>query len=180
MARDMNLFVNDDGKAYHIYSSEHNSTLHISELNESFTDHIGHFTRNFPFRWMEAPAIFKRKGLYYLLASGCTGWGPNAARSAVANSILGPWVELENPCQGVNPQNGLGPELTFGGQSTCVFPVHGKEDGYIAMLDIWKPENAIDGLYVWLPVNFDGHSFAVEWSDTWDLSTFDQSQAHDS
>ena len=30
MARDMNLFVDDDGKAYHIYSSEDYSTLHIS------------------------------------------------------------------------------------------------------------------------------------------------------
>ena len=30
MARDMTLFVDDDGKAYHIYSSESNSTLHLS------------------------------------------------------------------------------------------------------------------------------------------------------
>jgi hypothetical protein len=29
MARDMNLFVDDDGTAYHIYTSEENSTVHI-------------------------------------------------------------------------------------------------------------------------------------------------------
>ena len=32
MARDMTLFVDDDGKAYHIYASEENSTLQISQL----------------------------------------------------------------------------------------------------------------------------------------------------
>ena len=36
MARDMNLFVDDDGKAYHIYASEDNSTLHISELTDDY------------------------------------------------------------------------------------------------------------------------------------------------
>ena len=49
---------------------------------------------------MEAPAIFKHKGKYYFIASGCTGWAPNAARSAVAKNIAGPWTELKNPCVG--------------------------------------------------------------------------------
>lgn len=35
---------------------------------------------------MEEPAVFKRKGKYYLIASGCTAWEPNTARSAVADS----------------------------------------------------------------------------------------------
>jgi len=34
MAREMTLFVDDDGKAYHIYSSEENSTTHISLLTD--------------------------------------------------------------------------------------------------------------------------------------------------
>ena len=41
MARDMNLFVDDDGKAYHIYASEENSTLQIAQLNDDYTDHNG-------------------------------------------------------------------------------------------------------------------------------------------
>jgi hypothetical protein len=110
---------------------------------------------------------------YYLIASGCTGWGPNAARSAVADSILGPWEELENPCVGINPQNQLGPEKTFGGQSTCVLPVQGKQDAYIAMFDIWRPEDAIDGRYVWLPVTFNHGGLQVTWIDEWELSIFD-------
>ena len=174
MARDQNLFVDDDGTAYHIYSSEHNSTLHISVLTDDYLSHAGTYTRNFPFRWMEAPAVFKRKGKFYLIASGCTGWKPNDARAAVADDILGPWKELGNPAVGVNPENGLGPEKTFGGQSTYVLPVQGKDDAYIAMFDIWCPKNAIDGRYIWLPIEFEGDAIKVKWMDEWDLSSFDQ------
>ena len=85
MSRDMTIFVDDDGKAYHIYSSEENSTTHIAELTPDYTGHTGKFVRAFPGRFMEAPAIFKHKGKYYFIASGCTGWAPNAARSAVAD-----------------------------------------------------------------------------------------------
>ncbi len=169
MARDMTLFVDDDGKAYHIYSSEHNSTLHIAELTDDYLGHTGKYVRVLEHRWMEAPAVFKYDDNYYLLASGCTGWAPNAARSAIAPTIFGPWEELGNPCVGVNPANGLGPEKTFGGQSTFVLSVHGKPNAYIAMFDMWRPENAIDGRYIWLPIYFNGDVFNIPWSDKWTI-----------
>ena len=64
MARDMNLFVDDDGKAYHIYASEDNSTLHISELTDDYTACSGNYARFFVGRFMEAPAMFKKDGKY--------------------------------------------------------------------------------------------------------------------
>ena len=100
MARDQNLFVDDDGKAYHIYSSEENSTLHISQLTDDYLSDAGKYVRVFSDRYMEAPAMFKHEGKYYLIASDCTGWEPNAARMAWAPAIFGPWEELGNPCVG--------------------------------------------------------------------------------
>jgi hypothetical protein len=141
----------------------------IERLTDDYLDHDGTYIRAFPGRHMEAPAICKRNGKYYLIASGCTGWAPNAARSAVADNILGPWNELGNPCVGINPQSGLGPEKTFGGQSTFILPVEGKEDAYIAMFDIWRPEDAIDGRYVWLPMRFTEDGLVVEWRDEWSI-----------
>lgn len=173
MARDMTLFVDDDQKAYHIFASEENSTLHISLLSDDYLSHAGKNVRVFENRWCEAPAICKRQGRYWMITSGCTGWAPNAARSAVASSIWGPWQELENPCQGVNPSTRLGAEKTFGGQSTYILPVMGKRDAFIALFDIWKPDNAIDGRYVWLPVRFTGAGFTIPWANTWDLGAFD-------
>ena len=161
MARDMNLFVDDDGKAYHIYSSEENSTLHISELNEDYTDCSGRFARFFTGRFMEAPAMFKKEGNYYLIMSGCTGWAPNAGRSAVASSIWGPWKELENPFKGEDA------DLSFHSQSTYVVPAPGTTDRFIYMGDRWTPKNAIDGRYIWLPLNFEGEQPVISWASEW-------------
>lgn len=172
MSRDMTLFVDDDGAAYHVCASEENSTLHISRLSDDFLSTSGRYVRVFENRWHEAPALCKHGGKYWMISSGCTGWAPNPARSAVAESMWGPWTELGNPAAGVNPRNGLGPELTFGAQSTFILPVHGRKDAFIAMFDIWQPDNAIDGRYVWLPMRFTGAGFVVEWRDRWDLSVF--------
>lgn len=168
MARDMNLFVDDDGIAYHLYSSEENSTLHISQLSEDYLTYSGKYARFFPNRYMEAPAIFKTsKGVYYFIGSDCTGWAPNAARSASADSIWGPWTELGNPCIGENAH------LTFLSQSTYILPVQGKEDAFIYMGDRWTPENPIDGKYVWLPIDIVNDRLEIRWMDDWDLTYFD-------
>lgn len=163
MARDMTLFVDDDGKAYHIYSSEENSTLHIAELTGDYLNHSGKYARFFVGRFMEAPAIFKKDGKYHLMASGCTGWAPNAARSAVADDILGEWKELGNPCVGD------GADLTFNSQSTYILPVQGKAGQFIYLGDRWTPNNAIDGRYIWLPIRFEDEKFLIEWKDNWSL-----------
>ena len=144
-----------------IYSSEENSTLHISQLTDDYTSYSGKYARFFPGRFMEAPALFKQKGKYYLIMSGCTGWAPNAGRSAVASSIWGPWKELENPFRGENS------EVSFYSQSTYVLPVPGHADRFIYMGDRWTPENAIDGRYIWLPIRFEGEQPVIEWRAEW-------------
>ncbi|MBN1999686.1 family 43 glycosylhydrolase [candidate division KSB1 bacterium] len=167
MARDMTLFVDDDEKAYHIFASEENSTLHIAELSDDYLSHSGKYIRVFVGRFMEAPAVFKRQGKYYFIGSGCTGWAPNAARSSVAPSIWGPWRELGNPC--------IGPDssLTFFSQSTFVLPVIGKKETFIFMADRWNPQNPIDGRYIWLPMKFQADRIILEWFDEWDLTFLD-------
>jgi len=167
MARDMTLFADDDGKAYHIYSSEENSTLHIAELSDDYLSHTGKYGRFFPGRFMEAPAIFKRNNKYYLMMSGCTGWAPNQARSAVSDGIFGEWKELGDPCIGDSMHT------TFHSQSTFILPVQGKKETYIYMGDRWTPQNAIDGRYVWLPVRFEEDRFFIEWKDQWNWENRD-------
>ncbi len=166
MVRDMTLFVDNDGKAYHIYASEYNGTIQIAELTDDYLGHSGKYARAFVGRWMEAPTVFKHNGLYYFIGSGCTGWIPNAARYAVAKSIWGPWKELGNPCIGSDA------ETTFNSQSTFVLPIAGKKDAFIFMADRWNPKNAIDGRYVWLPIQFNGDKIELSWFKKWKLDTF--------
>lgn len=89
MSRDMTLFVDDDGKAYHIYASEENLTLQVAELTDDYQSHSGKYIRIFPGGHNEAPAIFKHEGVYWMITSGCTGWEPNKARMFSAPSIWG-------------------------------------------------------------------------------------------
>jgi hypothetical protein len=164
-SRDMTLFVDDDGTAYHIYSSEENSTLHIAKLSEDYLSFSGQYVRVFANRYMEGPAIFKKDGKYYIIASGCTGWNPNAARSAVADNIFGPYTELGNPCVGE------GAEITFNSQSTYVLRVGSKKKSFIFMADRWNPKDAIDGRYIWLPIVFENEKPKIMWLDSWTLKS---------
>lgn len=165
MARDMTLFVDDDGAAYHIYASEANGTLHISLLSDDFLEPAGRFVRVFPGRFHEAPAIMKWRGRYFMITSDCTGWTPNTARLSVADSIWGPWEELGNPCIGLAGQI----TTTFNAQSTFILPVQGREDAFIFMADRWNPTNAIDGRYVWLPIQFRHGVPTLSWHESWGL-----------
>ena len=54
-----------------------------------------------------------------------------------------------------------------------MLPVAGKPGVFIALLDIWNPQNAIDGRYVWLPIQLEHDRLRIEWHDEWDLFWFD-------
>ncbi|BCU79724.1 glycoside hydrolase family 43 protein [Luteolibacter sp. LG18] len=162
MSRDMTVFVDDDGKAYLFSASEGNPTMHISELTDDYLGTTGKFLRIFEGRSMEAPAVFKRNGKYHLIASGCTAWEPNAARSCIADSIWGPWKELGNPCKGDKAG------ITFQSQGTYVLPVADKPGSFIFMADRWNKDNLADSRYIWLPIEFDDKNAPViRWQDEW-------------
>ena len=163
MSRDMTLFVDDDGKAYHIYSSEENLTLHIAELTDDYLQHSGRYIRIFPGGHNEAPALFKKDNMYWMITSGCTGWDPNEARMFSASSIWGPWKQHPNPCRGQNS------EKTFSGQSTFVLEL--PENRFIFMADVWKPKSLMYSGHIWLPIQFDEQGVPfIEWTDEVNLS----------
>lgn len=156
MARDQTVFVDDDGKAYHIFSSEDNMTLNIAQLTDDYLRHNGSFVRVAPGGQNEAPTVFKHHGTYWMITSGCTGWAPNAARLFTAKNIFGPWTQLPNPCRGE------GAETTFGGQGAYIYKVAdtklrrrfgGAE--YLFMADVWKPKELGNSGHLWIPIHFE-------------------------
>ena len=172
--RDMNLFQDDDGTAYVIYSSDGNTNTYIAKLSDDYTelsktdgvsvegkDYIVTFIR----LSREAPAMFKYNNQYYMINSGCTGWNPNPANYAIADKVLGKWEVIGNPC--VDD----GASTTYDTQSTCVFKIN--EGEYVYMGDRWKSSYLRDSRYVWLPIEFDvGGYISIKKRSNWNLDIF--------
>ena len=159
-SRDFTVFQDTDGAAYLLHSSEWNATLYIACLSADYLNVTGESVRRFAQRSREAPAIFNRGGKYYLISSGCTGWNPNPAEVAVADSVMGDWTIQGDPCVGADA------ETTFHTQSAFVIPC---ADGrFILMTDRWRPKDLRNSGYAWLPIEWDGDRLILRWHETWD------------
>jgi len=145
MARDMTVYKDEDDKAYLVYASEFNKTMHVCLLSDDYTSPTATYSRITSAINREAPAVFKFQNKYYLITSDCTGWSPNPATYAVADSLLGQWKQMGNPCKGA------GAESTFLSQSTFVLPTANKAV-FIFMADRWNKTDLPNSRYVWLPL----------------------------
>ncbi|WP_060893330.1 RICIN domain-containing protein [Streptomyces europaeiscabiei] len=159
MSRDITVFVDTDGTGYMISAARENYDLQIYRLTADYTGvaalvadpwHGGH---------REAPALFKRGGVYFMLTSGATGWNPNQQQYATATSITGPWTAMAN----------VGDSTTFGSQTAYVLPVQGTSTtSYLYMGDRWGNSfngTVNDSRYVWLPLAFPtSTTMSMSWS----------------
>lgn len=166
MSRDMTLYVDTDGKVYHITSSQENLTLLVSELTDDYLDFTGKYTMVAPGGQNEAPCIFQHDGTYWLICSGCTGWAPNEARMFSAPSIWGPWTQHPSPFVGVaTGYHDMPANKTFGAQGTYIREMDGKT---IFMADIWNERHLSQSLHLWLPIEFGPDGVPViRWTDRW-------------
>ncbi len=166
MSRDITAFVDDDGTGYMVSSARENYDLHIYRLTDDYTDVAELVANPWPGGHREAPALFQRDGVYFMLTSGATGWNPNQQRYATATSLDGEWSEMRD----------VGDATGFDSQTTFVLPVQGTETtSYLYMGDRWG--NASGGLvndseYVWLPVEFpDSRTMSLSWTSELTIDT---------
>jgi beta-galactosidase len=161
-SRDMTVFKDDNGKAYIFYSSEWNKTMHVMQLSDDYLQPVGDIHRIFIGLSREAPAVFKFNGKYYIITSGCTGWAPNVADCSVADSIMGIWKSIGNPCIGKDSQ------ITYYGQSTFILQMPGEKNQFIFIADRWNPQNLRDSRYLWLPLEVDeSGKVKITWQEQW-------------
>ncbi|MFH8801428.1 RICIN domain-containing protein [Streptomyces sp. NPDC017936] len=159
MSRDLTVFVDTDGAGYLVSAARENYDLHIYRLTADHTGvaslvadpwHGGH---------REAPALFKRGGVYFMLTSGATGWSPNQQQYATATSLAGPWTAMTN----------VGDATAYGSQTAYVLPVQGSSGtSYLYLGDRWGNSfggTVNDSRYVWLPLAFpSATSMSLSWS----------------
>ncbi|GGK97453.1 beta-xylosidase [Sphaerisporangium melleum] len=157
MSRDITAFVDDDGAGYMVSAARENADLHIYRLTADYTN-VASLVRVWQGDTREAPALFKRGGVYFMLTSGATGWNPNQQKYSTATSLAGPWSAWQN----------AGDSTTYGSQTMFVLPVQGTQTtSYLYMGDRWGPGFGAayaDSQYVWLPLRFpSATSLALDW-----------------
>ncbi|MFJ1962115.1 RICIN domain-containing protein [Streptomyces massasporeus] len=159
MSRDITVFVDTDGAGYMISAARENYDLQIYRLTADYTGIASLVANPWPGGHREAPALFKRGSVYFMLTSGATGWNPNQQQYATATSIAGPWSAMKN----------VGDSTAYGSQTAFVLPVQGTSGtSYLYLGDRWG--NSFDGTvndsrYVWLPLTFsNATTVSMSWS----------------
>jgi len=155
------LFIDDNGQAYHFYSTESDRSTYVNLLTKDYLKPTRTSLCDLPYQSYKTSAVFKHANKYYMISSTHT----NETIVAMADSISGRWNSIGNPCIGPDA------ERTFGACNSYVIPVQGKQGVFVAMFDRYEmpPENT---RYVWLPVIFDDNKPTIPWYDTWDMTVF--------
>jgi hypothetical protein len=147
MSRDITVFVDTDGAGYMISAANENYDLNVYRLTADYTN-TASLVRSWPGNHREAPALFKRNGVYFMLTSGATGWAPNQQQYSSSTSITGGWSGWTN----------VGDSTAYGSQTAAVLPIQGSQTtSYLYLGDRWGPGfggRYADSQYVWLPLTF--------------------------
>jgi len=87
-------FVDDDGTGYIVYSSQF--VMHIAQLSPDYYGTPVAYGANFTEYFVEAPVMFKRDGLYYVLFGYCCCYCEQGSGVMVhvAKEPLGPYTKL--------------------------------------------------------------------------------------
>ncbi|KAI1270101.1 glycosyl hydrolase [Xylariaceae sp. FL1019] len=151
-SRDLGLFKDDDGTAY-LLTEDRANGLRIDALNSDYTNVT---TATYLFSSLEAPAMFKKDGTYFMFASHLSGWDPNDNVYATATSISGPWSSFTTfATSGSN---------TYSSQTNYILPFG---TGAIYMGDRWVSSNLMRSTYVWLPLTISGTTASMADQVNW-------------
>ena len=149
MSRDITIFQDDDGHVYIVSVSEDNSTLLVSQLDNTLEKLDGKYARVSPGGYNEAPVLFKRNGKYYLITSGVTGWKPNESKLYISDNIFTGWKRVSTIVRSSKENI----DYTFGGQPAFVFYFKGD---IILSLDVWNEKNLGSSTYIFKTIQWDG------------------------
>jgi beta-xylosidase len=168
-ASDMNVFKDDDGKAYVIYCDHGGHgvqgesatyTIRIDRLSDDYLtsgkDGIVVYEKG-----CEAPAMIKHKGKYIAVASGVHGWAGSETVCATAGAPMGPWKH----------QGHITEEKTWNSQVSDLIYLK-ESDTVMALCDQWWIPDKADinkSRYLFLPLLLDQETGRVtmEYHEKW-------------
>ncbi|MDT0488105.1 RICIN domain-containing protein [Streptomyces doebereineriae] len=163
LSRDLGLFQDTDGTGY-LLSEDRNNGLRIDKLSADYlsVDSAVTVLGGSGSSSVEAPAMVKVNGMYYVFGSHLTGWSLNDNIYATATSLGGPWSSFRNfAAPGTH---------TYGSQTANVITVQGSSGtSYLYAGDRWNTADLGSSKLIWLPMTIKGTTVNVGQYPTWSL-----------
>ncbi len=141
-SRDIGMYQARNGKAYLLFE-DRPSGFRIAELSLNYL----HVKKNICLihQHLEGLGLVHYHGLYYVVGSHLTGWGPNPDVYATARSLRGPWSKFRN----IAPPR----TKTYHSQSGFLLKITGtRRTAFIYMGDRWNPRELWNSRYIWMPL----------------------------
>jgi len=158
-SRDCNVFVDNDGKAYFISTTDENTNLGLFEMTDDYLKPISK-TVLCEGQRREAPAIVHIADTYYMISSACTGWDPNQAKLSTSKDIKTGWTPLKN----------IGDHIAFDTQASSILTIKGTEGTvYIYVGDRWMDPDLPRSKIIMLPITFENGQMQLNYYDSWQL-----------
>lgn len=158
-SRDCNVFVDNDGTAYFISTTEENQHLGLFKLSDDYLSVVSH-TQLFIGQQREAPAVVRIDDTYFMLFSACTGWDPNQTSYSYSKSLTSGWSDRIN----------IGGSIAFDTQAASILTIIGSEGtSYVYVGDRWQDPELSESKTILFPIRFNGNSCVFEYRQQFDL-----------
>lgn len=161
-SRDLNVYQDDDGKAYLICTTRGNQNVSLFELDSAYTGIVREVYRGSASNDMECEghAIVKSEGKYHWMMSWCTGWDFNDNRYFTATSLAGPWSAGKGLA--------VAGTHTYESQVGWAFALRDPaRRNFVYMGDRWSVHDFSLSRLVMLPFSVANGAFTVDWADRW-------------
>lgn len=159
-SRDCNVFVDNDGTAYFISTTNDNSDLGLFRLSDDYLDVVSH-TALFTGQGREAPALVRIGNTYFMISSACSGWAPNRAKIAYSTSLTSGWSSLSN----------LRDDVSYDTQAASILTVQGtKGTVYLYVGDRWQDPGLAESKTIIFPIQFSGTSCTFNYKQQFDIN----------
>lgn len=159
-SRDCNIFIDHDGTAYFISTTDENTNLGLFRLSNDYLQAVSK-TILCEGQSREAPAIVNIDSTYYMISSACTGWNPNQAKLTTSNSLTTGWTPLEN----------IADHITYDTQASSILTIKGRKGTvYIYVGDRWMDPDLPNSKIIMLPIEFADGKMRLRYHKKWRLN----------
>ncbi len=159
-SRDCNVFVDTDGQAYFVSTTNENQDLGLFTLSDDYLSATRH-TLLFPGDRREAPVIVHVGDRYFMLSSACTGWAPNQCKYAYSNDLHAGWSPLID----------VGDKLAYRTQAAAVLEIRGtKQTTYLYVGDRWMDPTLPETKTIIFPISFHGNECRMHYCDQFEIN----------